>query len=190
MPDAAGSLPARETGKESIKFRTDRTPGWPTARPLDYDESRSGPVQDFRVLEHTADVGFEAFGATREEAFRNAGRALMDLIVDLDSVAPRERVAVAAEAREPAGLLVAWLSEIVYLYDAEGWLFRDFEVTRLADGGADGESGYCLAALGIGERFEPGRHQIKLLVKAVTYHQLALDETRAGHWRAQVYLDI
>ena len=151
-------------------------------------------MRDFRILEHTADVGFEAFGATCEEVFRNAGRALMNVIVDLDSVAPRERIAVVAQAREPAGLLVAWLSEIVYLYDAEGWLFRDFDVTRLAAGGApagaDPSRGSSLAAIGIGERFEPGRHQIKLLVKAVTYHQLALDEIRAGCWRAQVYLDI
>ena len=151
-------------------------------------------MRDFRILGHTADVGFEAFGATREEAFRNAGRALMNVIIDLDSVAPRERIAMAAAAREPAGLLVAWLSEIVYLCDAERWLFRDFEVTRLTAGGApvgaDPPSGLSLAAVGIGERFEPGRHQIKLLVKAVTYHQLALDKISAGLWRAQVYLDI
>jgi len=153
-----------------------------------------GSVDDFRVLEHTADVGFEAFGATPEEAFRNAGRALMNVIVELDSVASRERIAMTAQAREPAGLLVAWLSEIVYLCDAEGWLFRDFEVIQLAICGApvraDNSGGSSLAAVGIGERFEAGRHQIKLLVKAVTYHQLAFDEIRAGHWRAQVYLDI
>src|SRR5207247_10470018 len=38
-------------------------------------------AQPFRVLEHTADVGFEAFGRTREEVFANAARALEDLIV-------------------------------------------------------------------------------------------------------------
>lgn len=143
-------------------------------------------MRDFEVLEHTADVGFEAYGATREEVFRNAGRALMNVIVDLDSVEPRERVPVAARAREPAGLLVTWLSEIVYLYDTEGWLFTDFEVSGLAGG----SEGWSVAAMGIGERFEPGRHQIKLLVKAITYHQLALEEIGEGHWRGRVYVDI
>ena len=141
-----------------------------------------GAVPDFRALEHTADVGFEAFGATREEAFRNAGRALMDTIVDLHAVEPRERVPVAATAREPAGLLVAWLSEILYLEDAEGWLFRDFEIAKVTD--------RSIEALGVGEQFQPGRHRFKLLVKAITYHQLVLEEINQGRWRAQVYVDI
>lgn len=170
-------------------------------------------MRDFQVLEHTADVGFEAYGATREEVFRNAGRALMNVIVDLDSLEPRERLAIAARAREPAGLLVTWLSEIVYLYDTDGWLFRDFEIVNpqhdpqsklggnmgvsAIDSGLDssnnreyGSPRCSVTAVGIGERFEPGRHQIKLLVKAITYHQLALEETGKGHWRARVYVDI
>ena len=167
---------------------------------------QGGSVRDFEVLEHTADVGFEAYGATREEVFRNAGRALMSVIVDLDSVEPRERLPVAAEGREPAGLLVTWLSEIVYLYDTEGWLFRDFEVAAVGAGSEATSSaglitglttnfrkdspGCSVAAIGIGERFEPGRHQINLLVKAITYHQLALDQIDEGHWRARVYVDI
>lgn len=186
--------PSRAQQIDLTTLRIKRTKGWPIPHGLDYDEIRGGSVRDFRVLEHTADVGFEAFGATREDVFRNAGRALMNVMVDLDSVAARQRIAMTAEAREPASLLVAWLSEIVYLYDAEGWLFRNFELTRLADGGAPvgggRSSGYSLAAVGIGERFEPGRHQIKLLVKAVTYHQLALEEISPGRWRAQVFLDI
>jgi len=139
-------------------------------------------LQEFRVLEHTADIGFEAFGARREDVFRNAGRALMSLIIDLDSVNPRERVPVEAHAPEPQSLLVNWLSEILYLQDAEGWLFTDFEI--------DGLEKESVWGAGRGERFERGRHPIKLLVKAITYHQLALGEASDGFWRAQVYVDI
>lgn len=138
-------------------------------------------MQEFRTLEHTADVGFEAFGSTRADAFRNAGRALMSVIIDLESVEPRETVRLAAQAREPAGLLVTWLSEILYLQDTEGWLFRDFEVGEVTDRSISGS--------GVGERFAAGRHQIKLLVKAITYHQLVLEKIE-GCWRAQVYVDI
>ena len=48
-------------------------------------------MQPFRTLEHTADVGFEAFGSTREEVFANAARALMYLIVDLDTINPARK---------------------------------------------------------------------------------------------------
>ena len=137
--------------------------------------------QPFRVLEHTADVGFEAFGRTREEVFRNAGRALMDLIVDLDTVAPAEEKQIKVEGSDAPSLLVNWLSEILYLFDAEQWLFRDFEIASLSD--------RALVARARGGKFDPARHHIKLLVKAITYHQLVLEQ-KADGWRAQVYVDI
>ena len=135
----------------------------------------------FRVLEHTADVGFEAFGATREEVFANAGRALLFLITDLEGIEPRDCVGIHLQGSDPPSLMVNWLSEILYLYDAEGWLFRDFELAGLTERSA--------AGVARGEKFDRGRHQVKLLVKAITYHQLALEETADG-WRAQVYVDI
>jgi protein archease len=138
-------------------------------------------VLPFRVLEHTADIGFEAFGATREEVFANAARALINIVVDLETIVPREAVKVEARSPDPAGLLVNWLNEILFLHDAEGWLFRDFEITALSD--------RSLTAVARGEKFDPSRHQAKLLVKAITYHQLALEKTSDG-WRAQVYVDI
>lgn len=138
-------------------------------------------MRPFRVLEHTADIGFEAFGATREEVFANAARALIHLIVDLDSIALHEEVPVRSEGADPASLLVNWLSEILYLHDGEGWLFRDFEVRSAGP--------TSIAAVARGEQFDPMRHQAKLLVKAITYHQLALEESPDG-WRAQVYVDI
>jgi len=139
----------------------------------------------FRVLEHTADVGFEAFGRTKEKVFANAGRALFSLLVDLDSIRPREDLRIETSASESdadaSGLLVNWLSEILYFWDAEGWLLHDFEIRSL--------NGRSISAIARGERFDRQRHRIKLLVKAITYHQLKLEETTSG-WRAQVYVDI
>jgi SHS2 domain-containing protein len=138
-------------------------------------------VDSFRVLEHKADVGFEAFGASREELFAHAAQALIHLVVDLDRIRPSQELTVKAEGPDPPGLLVNWLSEILYLHDAEGWLFRDFSVQELRD--------TAITAAARGEKFDRARHQAKLLVKAVTYHQLALEQTSSG-WRAQVYVDI
>ena len=138
-------------------------------------------MHPFRILEHTADVGFEAFGSTREEVFANAGRALFDLIVDLDTVKACGEVALLLQGPDPESVLVNWLSELLYLHDAEGWLFRDFEIESLRDN--------SLSARAHGEKFQPSRHRVKMQVKAITYHQLALEKTPRG-WRAQVYVDI
>ncbi|MBZ5542137.1 MAG: archease [Acidobacteriia bacterium] len=138
-------------------------------------------MQPFRILEHTADVGFEAFGATREETFANAARALFFLITDLESIEPRKRVVVMEKSSDAASLLVDWLSQLLYLHDGEGWLFSDFRV------GLEGDTE--LVAEARGEKLDPARHQMKLLVKAITYHQLAFEQT-PERWRAQVYVDI
>ncbi len=138
-------------------------------------------MERFRVLEHTADIGFEAFGATQEEVFRNAGLALIDLIVDLKTIAPGEEIPLAVQGHDRAGLLVNWLSEILYWQDSSGWLFCDFEIEALEN--------HSLSARARGEKFDPLRHQAKLLVKAITYHQLAVEPTAEG-WRARVYVDI
>jgi len=138
-------------------------------------------MEPFRILEHTADIGFEAFGRTREQVFSNAGCALQSIMVDLDAIAPRQEMKIEVEGGDAKGLLVNWLSEILYHIDAERLLFHDFHVKTLDD--------RSLSAIARGEAFDRARHQVKLQVKAVTYHQLALDETPSG-WRAQVYVDI
>jgi SHS2 domain-containing protein len=138
-------------------------------------------MQTYRVLEHTADVGFEAYGSTREEVFANSARALVDMIVDLANIQAREEARIELEAGDSLSLLVNWLSEILYRFDAEGWLYRDFEFRLLDD--------RLLRTAVRGEKFDRARHRVKLQVKAVTYHQLALEPTPEG-WRARVFLDI
>ena len=135
----------------------------------------------FRILEHTADIGFEAFGSTPPEVFENAARALAHLIVDPATVVPREKVRVEVQGADPPDLLVNWLSEILYQHDAERWLFCDFRVETLDD--------HAVTGIAWGEKIDPARHTISLMVKAITYHQLSLRQT-AGGWRARVYVDI
>jgi SHS2 domain-containing protein len=138
-------------------------------------------MERFRILEHPADIGFEASGSTREEVFANAARALFHLILDPDTIEPRTEVAVQVEGADPASLLINWLAELLYLNDAEGWLFSDFEVERLDD--------RSLTARARGEKFDRTRHRVKLQVKAITYHQLQLVKTAEG-WQARVFVDI
>jgi SHS2 domain-containing protein len=99
----------------------------------------------------------------------------------LETIETREEVSVQVQGADPESILVNWLSELLYLHDAEGWLFREFEIKSLQDN--------SLSALARGEKFQRSRHQAKLLVKAITYHQLSLEHTPGG-WRAQVYVDI
>ncbi len=134
----------------------------------------------FEVIDHTADVGIAAYGANLREAFANAACALFSLMVDLGNVADVLccEAEVTAENRED--LLVAWLNELIYLFEVENVLFQRFEIDELSE--------TRLRARCYGEKIDQERHKIKIAVKAATYHMLKVEE-RDGY-RVQVLFDI
>jgi SHS2 domain-containing protein len=136
----------------------------------------------FRLAETTADTGLIAWGADAPELFENAAAGLTSLVADPRSIRPREVRRVAAAGGDLPGLLVAWLSEWVYLFDAEGFLGREFSVEELSAGRVAGSAR--------GETRDPARHRLRSLVKGITYHRLAVAETAGGRLRARVIIDL
>jgi len=121
----------------------------------------------YRLLEHTADAMVEAYGKDLGERFGNAAYAMFDQITDIGKVEPKGelRVVLSGESREQ--LLVDFLQELLYIHDAEGLLFSEFDVRT------DGRS---LEAYVRGEEFDGSRHPKRSLVKGVTYHKLEIDD--------------
>ena len=135
----------------------------------------------FEILEHPADIGFRAYGKTREELFANAAVAMLSIACELDDVAPCSEYALSATGADEESLLVGWLSEVLYWFDGKRIALREFRVTHL-----DAASIRCAAR---GEPRDAQRHRPKLIVKAVTWHQLRIARDGNG-WLAEVYLDI
>jgi len=137
-------------------------------------------VKRFEIIEHTADIGIAAYGNDLKKAFANAAYALFSLMVDLkdvDDTLCRE-VKVTAESQED--LLVAWLNELLYLFEVENILFRRFRIGELTE--------TRLKSRCYGELIDPARHKIKMGVKATTYHMLKIE--RKNGFRVQVLFDI
>jgi SHS2 domain-containing protein len=135
----------------------------------------------FELLEHTADVGIVATGASLGEALAWAAKGMFSVIADLDTVSPRESLEVSVKAADREALVVDWLNELLYRYEAEGFLSREFNV--MLD-----DAGTSLRAECWGEPVDLQRHQILTSVKAATYHGLELSHN--GQWRVQVILDV
>lgn len=135
----------------------------------------------FEILEHPADVGFLAHGRTLEELFANAALAMMSLGWELDAVEERESREIEATGEDTETLLYDWLSAILAVADAEGLVFRRFEVRELAQGRARG--------LAWGVPFDKSRHHALTYVKAVTLHQFEVKQSEGG-WTARVYVDV
>ncbi len=134
----------------------------------------------FEVVDHTADIGLIAYGSTLEEVFVNAAYGMFSLIADLDQVQERIHREIETEAPDQGELLVTWLNELLYFFDAESLLFKRFEILRLDQ--------TWLQAQAFGEKVDPTRHRVKTAVKAATYHLLKLEE--GNGLRAQIIFDV
>lgn len=130
------------------------------------------------LIEHTADVGLRIWAPTHDELFTEAAVALMDVMVSPTGHPSREEH-VAVEAPDLDALFVDWLSEILFLFDARGFVVRNAKTSVSAD------PWRVEATLEGGSGFE----QHGPAVKAVTYHGLDIEEKDAGY-EAVVYLDV
>ena len=135
----------------------------------------------FALLDHPADLGIEAFGKELVEAFEQAAMGLMSVILDSSKIELLQSRSIQLDAVDTPQLLVKWLTEILYLYDGQGFAGGGFKISRL--------SPKRLEATIQGETFLESKHTPRLDVKAITYHQLLIEQGRAGA-RVRVYLDI
>lgn len=138
-------------------------------------------MRPFETYEHTADIGLVARGSTPEEVFTHAASGLVDLMVDPAGLSEETRLDVSVSAPDREALLVAWLNELLYLLDTRGFLPRRCRITRLSE--------TDLAAELFGARIDRGRHAVRRMVKAATYHGLSISRTD-GQWEARVLLDL
>lgn len=117
----------------------------------------------------------EIEAATEEAVFKDAARALGELLADAGGGEPVSRQ-VTLDGHERAALLVDWLDELVFLAETEGLVPEAVGRIEL--------SGQGLVAAVRCRRGSP-RH----LVKGATYHRLKFKRSRHG-CRATVVLDV
>ena len=129
----------------------------------------------------TADMGIGAEAPTVDGLYAEMGRALFSVMTDLSQIRPRVVRSLEVEATDPAGLLVAFLSELLFLRDSEDLALGEFSVQVTL------QRPLRLQATVRGEPWDPARHPRHIEVKAITFHQVEIDLAEP---RARVIIDI
>ena len=135
-------------------------------------------MKRFEYLDHTADIGIKAYGQTLEECFENAALGMFTILFGGSEIKEVGEFEIRLEAPDLEQLLVDWLSELLYLHEADELAFCSCSVKL---------EGAKLDARVKGEAFNPERHVVDTQIKAVTYHMLEVDEEK-GY--VQVLFDI
>ncbi|MGA1867816.1 MAG: archease [bacterium] len=138
-------------------------------------------MKSYEYINHTADIGMRAYGRSLRELVQHAGEGFINLITDREKIGEslEEHIVVSAVSIED--LIIEWLNELNYLFEVKTLLFKRFLIDITADTALDA----CCR----GERYDPDRHEIKTLIKAVTYHKLKV-EKRGSVWEACIIFDI
>jgi SHS2 domain-containing protein len=135
----------------------------------------------FEIQEHAGDVALHVSGGDLAELAAHAAAGLGAVITDPGRLSGGEQRLLELDAQSPEDLLVRLLNELIYLFDTQG-----FVCTRLAVATATGRR---LEAVARGGHFDPARNEVRNVVKAATYHNLAVTRA-AGRLHARIVLDL
>ena len=134
----------------------------------------------YETFEHTADLGLLVRGKDLRDLFEMAALGLCRTMFGAGVQESAERP-VAEEGEEPEELLVAWLEEIIFAFEAECFIAARGVVDEVGGGGVRGRL--------VGMTAPPGLQPVEHRVKAVTYHGLAIRHA-AGMLEVRVVLDV
>ncbi|MGW8287228.1 MAG: archease [Desulfobulbales bacterium] len=135
----------------------------------------------YRIIEHTADTGFEVRADTLEQLYEYAASAFFDIMWQINTLEENQPEIIEVTGIDPQQLLVKFLEEFLYYYDAKGKVCTGVEIVTISD--------TRILARAWLQKFDQKKDQELLSVKAVTYHQLFVGSEK-GIWVARVFLDI
>jgi SHS2 domain-containing protein len=147
------------------------------------EKDAPGAGRRYVILPHTADGKFQAFGRTLEEAFANAGLAMVSFMWDWSRVEARLKKPVRVEARDLEQLLSRYLNEVLYLFERERFLLGRVERLVIRESGGR----FGLEAELAGDSLSP-RYEVSGEVKAVTYNEMKIE--RNDGCLVQVVVDL
>ncbi|MGD9107796.1 MAG: archease [Gammaproteobacteria bacterium] len=134
-------------------------------------------MKKYEYLEHPADLKIRAFGETLPKLFINAACAVTNFlyeVVEEAQVTKTEKVQV--EAANLEDLFINWLTEILYLSDANHLACVNFEIETFAEKKLVADVGMISATA-------------KDDIKAITYSELSVKKTN-DIWEAVFVCDI
>lgn len=129
-----------------------------------------------RLLDHTADLRAEIEAPELAGLHAEAAALVRELLVGASPVAGRVERRLARSGDDEAERFFRFVREMVYLYDAEGFL--------PASARLEGEE-VVLA----GEGFDAARHAAERQVKALTRHRFRFERRPSG-LRAELVFDL
>ncbi|MFC1826281.1 archease [Thermodesulfobacteriota bacterium] len=135
----------------------------------------------YKLIDHTADFGIHVFGSDSKELFANAAYAMFDMLTEIGLLKGTDSIDLLVNGDDWSDLMVNWLRELLYFWNGKELLVQKVRIMSLSDTELSANIDF--------DPFDPDRHEIKIEVKAVTYHQIQVTGGPEG-WEARIIFDV
>jgi SHS2 domain-containing protein len=137
----------------------------------------------FREIDHAADLGLDLEGSNPGAVLEAAQRGLVQVLFgETPPIPATEERVIELTAESYAELLKAWCEALYRLLEDEGFVALESRV--------DDHEPASFRAVARGSRLPREALAAASELKAVTWHQLALEPSPAGGWRGRVIFDV
>ncbi len=135
----------------------------------------------WKHLDHRADIGIQGIGPSLEQAFAQAGLALMAVMCDLELIREEESRTIKIIGDDQELLLFDFLNELIFLVCAQGFVYSRLEVDITGDE---------LHARVRGEPLDSLRHQPAVEVKGASFNGLRVGRDKNGKYITSCIVDV
>ena len=133
-------------------------------------------MKPFELIDHTADVGINVWGATLTELFENAAKGMFSVIAcegsKLQGSNIQKKIEIIENKDSLETVLVSWLSELLYIFNREKICFNSFKIFGLNNNSLKAEAG--------GVNIDLYQSNLYREIKAITFHNLKIEEDVSG----------
>ena len=135
----------------------------------------------YRITTHQSELAVRITGNSQADLFTNSAFALFDVMTDIANVDTKESIPLEVEGSDRDDLMVNWMRELLYLYQASGYLLKEFKIVEVKDTMVKAEVS--------GEKIDPDRHEIKQEITTVAFHKSRMEKT-GNQWIAQLIFEL
>ncbi|TVP40843.1 archease [Candidatus Nitrosocosmicus arcticus] len=122
-------------------------------------------------LDHMTDAYLRIRGQTMKEAFEYSAMGLVNIMYDIENIEKKQRIPILAEGEELENLLFEWLDKILLMMLIDKVVFSKFNIEITFDKASDK---YIIIGYGEGEFADLNKHELKVEIKGVTYHEMKI----------------
>lgn len=135
----------------------------------------------YRITTHHTELAVRITGSSQADLFANSAFALFDVMTDVAAIDVKESIPLEVEGSDRDDLMVNWMRELLYLYQSNGYILKEFKISQVKD--------TIVKAEVRGEKIDPDRHEIKQEIASVAAHKSRMEKT-GNQWIAQVIFEL